>query len=94
MNLSIQKELQPFAEELKRYITPEFLGELAKEMKFIKWNRKFSGLDLATICIWMSQRATSDPWCIYFSLWSIPVFLDQIAKAKKGLSSRGNSLQE
>ncbi|EJR99079.1 transposase for insertion sequence element IS231F, partial [Bacillus cereus VD200] len=24
MNLSIQEELQPFAEELQRYITPEF----------------------------------------------------------------------
>ncbi|MEH7217531.1 hypothetical protein [Bacillus toyonensis] len=36
MNLSIQDELQPFAEELQRYITPEFLEELAREMKFVK----------------------------------------------------------
>ncbi|PEJ62177.1 IS4 family transposase, partial [Bacillus wiedmannii] len=59
MNLSIQEELQPFAEELQRYITPDFLEELAREMKFVKRKRKFSGLDLATICVWISQRVAS-----------------------------------
>ncbi len=43
MNLSIQEELQPFAEELQHYITPDFLEELAREMKFVKRKRKFSG---------------------------------------------------
>lgn len=61
MNLSIQDELQPFAEELKRYITPVFLEELAREIGFIKRKRKFSGSDLATICILISQRVDSDP---------------------------------
>lgn len=61
MNLSIQEELQPFAEELQRYITPGFLEELAREMKFVKRKRKFSGSDLATICIWISQRVANDP---------------------------------
>ena len=58
MNLSIQEELHSFAEEL-RYITPEFLEELAREVKFVKRKRKFSGSDLATICIWISQRVAS-----------------------------------
>lgn len=61
MNLSIQEELQPFTEKLQRYITPEFLKGLAKELKFVKRKRKFSGSDLATICIWISQRVASDP---------------------------------
>ncbi|MDM8359885.1 IS4 family transposase [Bacillus thuringiensis] len=61
MNLSIQEELQSLAEELQRYITPEFLEELAREVKFVKRKRKFSGADLATICIWISQRVASDP---------------------------------
>ncbi len=56
MNLSIQEELRPFAEKLQRYITPEFLEKLAREMKFVKRKRKFSGSDLATIFIWISQR--------------------------------------
>ncbi|MED4513850.1 IS4 family transposase, partial [Bacillus cereus] len=48
MNLSIQEELQPFAEELQRYITPVFVEELARDIEFIKLKRKFSGSDLAT----------------------------------------------
>jgi len=42
MNLSIRDELQPFVEELQRYITPGFFEELAREIKFIKRKRKFS----------------------------------------------------
>lgn len=61
MNLSIQDELQSFAEELQRYVTPVFLEELARDIEFIKRKRKFSGSDLATICIWISQRVASDP---------------------------------
>ncbi|MEC2459256.1 IS4 family transposase, partial [Bacillus cereus] len=48
MNLSIQEELQPFAEELQRYITPVFVEELARDIECIKRKRKFSGSDLAT----------------------------------------------
>lgn len=51
MHFSIQDKLQSFAEELQRYVTPVFLEELAREIGFIKRKRKFSGLDLATICI-------------------------------------------
>jgi len=54
MNLSIQDELQPFAAELQRYITAAFLEELARDIKFTKRKRKFSGSDLATIFIWIS----------------------------------------
>lgn len=61
MHFSIQDKLQSFAEELQRYVTPVFLEELAREIGFIKRKRKFSGLDLATICIWISQRVASDP---------------------------------
>ena len=57
MNLSIQDELQLFSEELYRHLTP-LLEELAKELGFVK--RKFSGNELATICIWVSQRTASD----------------------------------
>lgn len=60
MNPPIQDELQPFTEELQRYVTPVFLEELAREIEFIKRKRKFSGSDLATICIWISQQVASD----------------------------------
>ncbi|MCD2338427.1 IS4 family transposase [Bacillus cereus] len=60
MNLSIQDELQLFAEELRRYLTPSLLEKLAKELGFVKRKRKFSGNELATICIWVSQHIASD----------------------------------
>ncbi|MCU4835358.1 IS4 family transposase [Bacillus cereus] len=60
MNLSIQDELQLFSEELYRHLTPSLLEELAKELSFVKRKRKFSGNELAAICIWVSQRTASD----------------------------------
>ena len=60
MNLSIQDELQLFSEELYRHLTPSLLEELAKELDFVKRKRKFSGNELATICIWVSQHTASD----------------------------------
>ena len=60
MNLSIQGELQLFAEELHQYLTPSFLEKLARELDFVQRKRKFSGHDLATICVWISQRVASD----------------------------------
>lgn len=60
MYFSIHDKLQSFAEELQRYVTPVFLEELAREIGFIKRKRKFSGSDLATIYILISQRVASD----------------------------------
>ncbi len=60
MNLSIQDELQSFAEELQHYVTPIFLKELVREFGFVKRKRKFSSSDLAIIYIWLSQRVASD----------------------------------
>lgn len=60
MNLSIQDELQLFAEELYRHLTPSLLEKLAYELGFVKRKRKFSGNELAAICILRSQRTASD----------------------------------
>jgi len=60
MNLSIQDELQLFSEELHQYLTPSFLELLARELDFVQRKRKFSGHDLATICVWISQRVASN----------------------------------
>ena len=59
MNLSIQDELQLFSEELYRHLTPS-LWKNSQKNCFVKRKRKFSGNELATICIWVSQRTASD----------------------------------
>ncbi len=61
MSVSVSDDLQLFAEELQQYVTPVFLEKLARKLEFVKRKRKFSGSDLATICIWMSQQVASDP---------------------------------
>ncbi|WP_371404664.1 hypothetical protein [Bacillus toyonensis] len=43
MNLSIHGELQLFAEELHRHLTPSFLENLARKLTFVQRKRKFSG---------------------------------------------------
>lgn len=58
MNLSIQEELQLFVEELHQYLTPSFLESLARELDFVQRKRKFSGHDLATICVWISPTGS------------------------------------
>ncbi len=44
-----------------------FLEELARELDFVQRKRKFSGHDLATIFVWMSQRIASDSLVRLFS---------------------------
>ncbi len=55
MDLSIQDELQPFAEELQRYVIPVFLEELARGIGFVKRKRKFSGSGLVSGLVNESQ---------------------------------------
>lgn len=48
MNLSIQEELQPFAEELQHHTTPEFLEALIS-IKFTNQECEFLEYYLATL---------------------------------------------
>ncbi|MFK4294560.1 hypothetical protein ABH958_005538 [Bacillus sp. RC250] len=56
MNLSIQDEFHLFAEELKRYLSPHILQQLAQETGFVKRKSKYGARDLAALCIWISQQ--------------------------------------
>ncbi len=60
MNLSIQDEFQLFAKELKRYLSPHILQQLAQETGFVKRKSKYGAQDLAALCIWISQHVASD----------------------------------
>lgn len=45
---------------MHQHLTPSFLENLARELTFGQRKRKFSGHDLAIICVWVSQRVASD----------------------------------
>ncbi len=54
MNLSIEDELQLFAEELHQHFSLSSLEDLARKLGFVQRKRKFSAHDLAVLCVWMS----------------------------------------
>ncbi|CAM4317812.1 IS4 family transposase [Bacillus wiedmannii] len=60
MTLSIQDEFQLFAKEIQRYLSPHILQQLAQETGFGKRKSKYGALDLAALCIWISQHVASD----------------------------------
>ncbi|MDZ5609127.1 IS4 family transposase [Bacillus pseudomycoides] len=56
MNLSIFDELELFSQELKRYMSPDALEKLAKNVGFVKRKSKYRAQDLVALCIWLSQN--------------------------------------
>ncbi|AIY78474.1 transposase DDE domain protein [Bacillus cereus] len=88
MNLSIQDELQLFAEELHQHLTPSFLEKLARELAFVKRKRKFSGHDLAAICVWISQRVASDS--LVAAMYANFMLLQELLMSPEGLNKRFN----
>ncbi|MGV2526451.1 UNVERIFIED_CONTAM: IS4 family transposase, partial [Bacillus thuringiensis] len=56
MNLSIFDELELFSQELKRYMSPDALERLAKNVGFVKRKSKYRAQDLVALCIWLSQN--------------------------------------
>lgn len=55
-----REHLSKIRSTLHQHLTPSFLENLARELTFVQRKRKFSGHDLSTICIWISQRVASD----------------------------------
>jgi hypothetical protein len=56
MNLSISEELYLFSQELHRYMSPQALEQLAKEIGFVQRKSKYRAQDLVALCVWLSQK--------------------------------------
>ncbi|KYG34447.1 hypothetical protein AZF08_08545 [Bacillus gaemokensis] len=65
MNLSIFDELELFSKELQRYMSPDALEQLARNVGFVKRKSKYRAQDLVALCIWLSQN-------IWFYLFNVP----------------------
>ncbi len=59
MDLSLSEELHLFSQELKRYLSPQALQELAKEGSIVRRKSKYGGADLLSLCVWFSQKIAS-----------------------------------
>ncbi|GMR63821.1 IS4 family transposase [Bacillus cereus] len=56
MCFSIQDELQLYSQELQRYMLPDALEQLAKNIGFVKRKSKYRAQDLVALCVWLSQN--------------------------------------
>jgi hypothetical protein len=61
VNSSKQHELQTYAEELRRQVSPTVLEQLARESGFVQRSSKFRGQDLVSLCVWLRQTIASAP---------------------------------
>ena len=56
MNLSMLDELELFSKELQRYMSPDALEHLAREIGFVQRKSKYFAQDLVAICVWLSEN--------------------------------------
>ena len=59
MDVSLYEQLQLFAQELYRNLSPEILHRFAKDVGFVRRTSKYSGKDLVSLCVWLSQEVAS-----------------------------------
>ncbi|PES70209.1 IS4 family transposase, partial [Bacillus cereus] len=56
MSISISDELQLFAQEIQRFLSPNALQNLARDVGFVQRMSKYQAKDLIALCVWMSQK--------------------------------------
>ncbi|WP_342048563.1 IS4 family transposase [Bacillus sp. OTU530] len=61
MDVSLSRELRFFSKELHRYLSPQILQRLAKDVGFVRRTSKYTGQDLVSLCVWLSQEVASAP---------------------------------
>ena len=88
MNLSIFDELELFAKELQRYMSPHALEKLAREIGFAQRKSKYRAQDLVALCVWLSENIANT------SLTQLCSRLEAntgISMSPEGLNQRFNS---
>ncbi|MGA5716538.1 IS4 family transposase [Bacillus bombysepticus] len=56
MSISVSDELQLFAQEIQRFLSPNILRDLARDVGFVQRASKYQAKDLIALCVWMSQN--------------------------------------
>ena len=59
MDLSLSEELQLFAQELQRFLSPIVLQDIAKQVGFVQRSSKYQADELIALCVWLSQEVAS-----------------------------------
>ncbi|QKE10791.1 IS4 family transposase [Bacillus cereus] len=56
MSISVSDELQLFAQEVQRFLSPNILRDIARDVGFVQRTSKYQEKDLVALCVWMSQN--------------------------------------
>ncbi|PED52007.1 IS4 family transposase [Bacillus anthracis] len=56
MSVSVSDELQLFAQEIQRFLSPNTLRNLARDVGFVQRTSKYQAKDLVALCVWISQN--------------------------------------
>ncbi|MCU7678918.1 IS4 family transposase [Bacillus thuringiensis] len=59
MSISVSDELQLFAQEIQRFLSPNILLDFARDVGFVQRTSKYQAKDLVALCVWMSQNVAT-----------------------------------
>ncbi|PGL44002.1 IS4 family transposase, partial [Bacillus cereus] len=59
MSISVSDELQLFAQEIQKSLSPNILRDLARDVGFVQRTSKYQAKDLVALCVWMSQNVAT-----------------------------------
>ena len=59
MSISVSDELQLFAQEIQRFLSPNALQDVARDVGFVQRLSKYQAKDLIALCVWMSQKVAT-----------------------------------
>ncbi|MGE7431689.1 IS4 family transposase [Bacillus thuringiensis] len=59
MSVSVSDELQLFAQEIQRFLSPNALRDLARDVGFVQRTSKYQAKDLIALCVWVSQNVAT-----------------------------------
>ncbi|HDR8156278.1 TPA: IS4 family transposase [Bacillus cereus] len=88
MNLSVFDELELFSKELQRYMSPDTLEQLARNVGFVQRKSKYRAQDLVALCVWLSQNIAHTSLTQLFSRLETNT---GISMSPEGLNQRFNS---
>ncbi|PEE14399.1 IS4 family transposase, partial [Bacillus cereus] len=59
MSVSVSDELQLFAQEIQRFLSPNVLRDLARNVGFVQRSSKYQAKDLVALCVWLNQNVAT-----------------------------------
>ncbi|QWH09708.1 IS4 family transposase [Bacillus mycoides] len=88
MSISVSDELQLFAQEVQRFLSPNILRDIARDVGFVQRTSKYQAKDLVALCVWMSQNVAKT------SLTQLCSYLEastEVLISPEGLNQRFNA---